>query len=331
MLFTNGRFSLRGVDAGRPAGPMTADGQGSGRMPAARGAGAEDYRAAAWCGAPPIAATPDGTDWRLWWWTAVAWAGTGHYARARAALVRGERLAGTDRAARALLSSTIGSIERQLGRHDRGAVADGRALALLGAESAGESITMVAARADALTGLAADLLGRADAAGAERALARVDAVVAAATAAGTAHASPGRVLDTGPVVDGDGLWRARLRRHWVGAETAMVAGRGADALAHAAAAQRLAAAGPSPRHRIKSVLIAAAADAAGGEADRAAAGARQVADRAREHGLWPLRWAATLLLQAVAPDAQVDADRRACERHLAHIGGRFRLLGEVDR
>lgn len=293
--------------------------------------GTEDYRDAAWRGTAPVAAAPLGHRWQPWWWTAVAWAGTGHYARSRAALERGARLACTDPAGRALLASTAGSIQRQLGRHDRGAADDGRALAALGPARPGESITVVGARADALTGLAADLLGRADTAGAERLLAGVDALLADADAAGTGAAECAAAGDIGPVVDGDGLWRARLRRHWVGAETAMVAGRAGDARAHAAAARVLAEAGPSPRHRLKTALIGGAAAAASGDIAEASDAARSVSDAAREHGLWPLRWAATLLLQAVAPDPQVETERIACERRLARIGGRFRLLGEVGR
>lgn len=310
---------------------MTARDDGARRAVPTGGIGAEDYRVAAWCGAAPIAVAPSGARWQPWWWTAVAWAGAGHYARARAALERGARLARADPAGRALMASTAGSIQRQLGRHDRGAACDGRALAALGPARPDESIAVVGARADALTGLAADLLGRADTTGARRLLQQVDTLLTAAASAETGDAAPAATGDIGPVVDGDELWRARLRRHWVGAETAMVAGRAADACDHAAAARVLAEAGPSPRHRIKTALIGAAAAAASGDTAEAAAAARRVADASHAHGLWPLRWAATLLLQAVAPDPQVDADRIACEQHLARIGGRFRLLGEADR
>ncbi len=304
---------------------------GARRAAPTEAAGPQDYRATAWSGAPPIAAAPLGRRWEPWWWTAVAWAGTGHYTRSRAALERGARLARADPAGRSLLASTAGSIQRQLGRHDRGAAEDGRALAALGPARTGESVLIVGARADALTGLAADLLGRADTAGAERLLVRVDALLDAADSAGTRAGRAAGAGDVGPVVGGDGLWRARLRRHWVGAETAMVAGRAGDARAHAATARELAEAGPSPRHRIKTDLIGGAAAAASGDTAAAAAAARRVSDASADRGLWPLRWAATLLLQAVAPDPQVEADRIACERHLARIGGRFRLLGESGR
>src|SRR5699024_8864748 len=100
---------------------MTAMSDGARRAAPTEAAGPQDYRATAWSGAPPIAAAPLGRRWEPWWWTAVAWAGTGHYARSRAALERGARLARADPAGRSLLASTAGSIQRQLGRHDRGA------------------------------------------------------------------------------------------------------------------------------------------------------------------------------------------------------------------
>lgn len=289
------------------------------RRPAA--AELTDYRAAAWAGAPPVAAAPGpDADWRCWWWTAIAWSGVGHYARAQAALARARRAApmGAPVPA-ALVAATTGSLHRQRGRHDRGAVADGYALArvgIVGPEPV--SVAVLAARADALTGLAADLLGRADAAGAELLLARIDRLLAAGI-------DPGLPIDdsadTGPVVEGDPLWRARLRRHWVGAETAMVAADAETALEHAHAAAAIVAAGPSPRHRIKTELIGGAAAAVAGQTDLAAAAADRVREQARAHGLLPLQWAALALLEATAPTPGGVTEKQECERLLGERGG----------
>ena len=236
------------------------------------------------------------------WWRAVAHGGLGYYARAEADLDRLRR-AGRDGElgvlGLSLAASTRASLLRQMGKHAVAAEFDGRALALAAAGGAG----MLQARADALTGLAADSLGRADHRGARRLL------EACATELGDAG------------VAGSLLWRARLRLLWVRAETAMTAGDADAALAHADAAKQLAASVASERHQVKTLLIGAAAAAVSGQAALSATRAEEVLERARRAGLLPLRWAACMLLQGLAPSEGTASELDRCEAELRRRGG----------
>ncbi|WP_280432719.1 hypothetical protein, partial [Nocardia brasiliensis] len=183
------------------------------------------------------------------WYRAVILGGQGCYAAARAEL----RIIGgasTDPVLLSLAASTTGSLLRQLGWHTRAAAYDGRAAALVSARSLGDLADPVHARfpaaeaiCDALTGLAADALGTGRLALSWRLLQRVDELL------------PGGELG----------WRPALRRHWVGAETALAAGLVEPARRSAAAGLELAEDSPSVRHRVKSRLLVAAAPPAGGE------------------------------------------------------------------
>ncbi len=128
---------------------------------------------------------------------------------------------------------------------------DGRALAL----AAGDP----EAGADALIGLAADALGVGRFAAAATLLARADALLASPQLR--------RLPDRLPV-----------RRRWVAAEFAMARGEGDAAVRHAGEAVELAAAmaAASPRHRVKSDVVLAAALCCAGNTERA----RAVADAA---------------------------------------------------
>ncbi|WP_280406524.1 hypothetical protein, partial [Nocardia brasiliensis] len=204
------------------------------------------------------------------WYRAVILGGQGCYAAARAEL----RIIGgasTDPVLLSLAASTTGSLLRQLGWHTRAAAYDGRAAALVSARSLGDLADPVHARfpaaeaiCDALTGLAADALGTGRLALSWRLLQRVDELL------------PGGELG----------WRPALRRHWVGAETALAAGLVEPARRSAAAGLELAEDSPSVRHRVKSRLLVAAPPAAAGDHDRSrehAAGHR-LSDR---HGVAP--------------------------------------------
>ncbi|WP_167472253.1 hypothetical protein [Nocardia arthritidis] len=144
------------------------------------------------------------------------------------------------------------------------------------------------AACDALTGLAADALGTGRLALARRLLWR-----------------SGELL----LVD-ETRWRAWIRWHWVCAETAL-AGGSPVALAHAEAAMALAERAPSVRHRVKSRLLVAAANAAAGQPDRAAALAETVAVDCARHELLPLRWAAAMLRAGLGPGS--DANRAGAD------------------
>lgn len=245
------------------------------------------------------------------WYRAVILGGQGRYAAARAQL----RIIGGNSADPVMLSlaaSTEGSLLRQLGWHARAAAYDGRAAALVSALALGDRAAADPARypfpaadaiCDALTGLAADALGTGRLALSWRLLDRVD-----------------RVLGAGELG-----WRPAVRRHWVGAETALAAGLAAQAGELAAAALELAERGPSVRHQVKSRLLVAAAAAAAGEHDRSRALAEQVGAQCREHGLLPLRWASAMLRAGLAvPGAAAEAED--CAATIARRGGRFRPM-----
>ncbi|MEW5811448.1 MAG: hypothetical protein AB1925_18560 [Actinomycetota bacterium] len=243
-------------------------------------------------GAWPLAtaATPEAL-----WLRAVAAGGQGRYAAADADLDQLLRTrVGGPLASLAL--STRGSFRRQLGWHDRARSFDGAAWRL----SEGRGV----AGADALIGLAADALGVGRFAASERALARAADLVS--TAAST---------------------RLPIRLAWVSAELAMARGE-ATALGHAERAVALAAQTPSVRHRIKSLLVRAAARCASGEVDAARADGDRVLAQAAEHCLIPLRWAAAALLTGIGSaefsEGQITEIRRSCAETVIRRGGVWR-------
>ncbi|WP_082032361.1 hypothetical protein [Nocardia vulneris] len=243
------------------------------------------------------------------WYRAVILGGQGRYAAARVEL----RIIGgasTDPVLLSLAASTTGSLLRQLGWHARAAAYDGRAAALVSARALGDRADPAHSRfpaaeaiCDALTGLAADALGTGRLALSWRLLQRVDELL------------PGGELG----------WRPALRRHWVGAETALAAGLVEPARRDAAAALELAEHSPSVRHRVKSRLLVAAAAAAANEHDRSRELAEQVGAQCREHGLLPLRWASAMLRAGLSvPGAAAEAED--CAATIVRRGGRFRPM-----
>ncbi|ANY07457.1 hypothetical protein [Pseudonocardia sp. HH130630-07] len=171
------------------------------------------------------------------WAAAVALGGTGHYAAAAAVLDRLRRDPGVGPAVRAHAGVTRASHLRQLGGHRLAEPLDAAALALArpvaGDRGQPWGTGATAAVGDALTGLAADAVGRADARTAAALLARAEPWCGPA---GT---------------------RCRIRYDWVAAETALVAGDPAGALAAADAAVAGAVALGSARHLLKSGLVRA--------------------------------------------------------------------------
>lgn len=275
------------------------------------------------------------------WWRAVALGGAGHYAAARTALHR-LSAATTDPVLLSLAASTQGSLLRQLGRHQRAAGYDGRAAALvLPAVSTavpqrphpgpaepvvpapggyGDRPDPLEAAADALIGLAADALGVGRTALSARLLDRCTALLdrPASDSGGAGTGRPGRP-------------RARVRLHWVRAETALADGLGAAALTEAEAALTLAERGPSVRHHIKSRLLVAAAASAAGQPDRARALADRIDEECRAAGLVPLRWACAMLrggLAATSGDRDTaTSDAAACRALISRRGGLIRHPG----
>ncbi|WP_109525502.1 hypothetical protein [Nocardia aurea] len=267
------------------------------------------------------------------WLRAVVLGGQGRYAAARAQL-RSIRGTTSDPTVLSLVASTEGSLLRQLGWHARASMADGRALAHLSAEplvsgsnpvdtapstvSSGKRGVLgptasptaadfavpdrAAALCDALTGLAADALGTGRTDLATRLLGR------AANSLDAAHP------------------RAMIRWHWVSAETALAQGRPEPASAHAAAGLAAAERCPSIRHRVKSLLLVAAAAMTRGDLAAAAEAADEVATRCREHELLPLGWACAMLRTGLS-DASAAEEAARYGTAIARRGGHFRPPG----
>lgn len=248
------------------------------------------------------------------WLRAVALGGTGRYAAAGAGLDELDRR-GTDDVLRSLALSTKASHLRQAGRHDLAVGADARALML--AEScaapidAAGDVVRIAARCDALTGLAADDLGRGMFGAADRLLDRVQGTLAVRNASSAAD---------------DWIWAGRpeLRLHWVRAELAMFTGDPERAIRHARTASEISQSSPSVRHRIKTDLIGAAAAATTGNVEAATAGALRVTDQAARFGQLPLQWAAAKLLDGIGAGEQWSGRAEELRHELARWGGGMR-------
>lgn len=238
-----------------------------------------------------IPAAPD--PWATWF-RAVALGGAGRYAAAAAELGRLD-VTGVDDVLRSFALSTRAAHRRQAGRHHHAVADDARALFLAAGKPRADPTPDVAERrtaalCDALTGLAADNLGRGMFGASGRLLDRVD-----------------QILETrGRGTDRDWLWggRTELRSHWVRAELAMFAGDPAGAGRHAREAEAMTAACPSIRHVIKTDLIAAAAAATAGDVRQAGERASRVTDQAIEFGQLPLEWAAAKLLDGIGAGEQ---------------------------
>lgn len=250
--------------------------------------------------------SPAGDLWSAWY-RAVALGGAGRYAAAGAELDRIDR-ASTDDVLRSFAASTKAAHLRQAGRHDLAVGEDARALVLASGrtprDGISDDVVANAARCDALTGLAADDLGR-GMFGASRLL--LDRV-RAGLAVGKAPA--------------DWVWTGRpeLRLRWVEAELAMYTGDPARAIEHARVASEIAQNCPSVRHRIKTDLIGAAAAATAGDISTATARALQVSDEAARFGLLPLHWAAAKLLDGIGAGAQWPGVVAALGRELSRWG-----------
>jgi hypothetical protein len=243
----------------------------------------------------PSAGTP-----RQLWLRAVGAGGQGRYGSARNDLTTLLRSAPADRLA-SLAHSTQASFLRQLGWHRLARGWDGRALALAGADPE--------AAADALIGLAADALG-------------VGRLAAAATLLSRAE----------PIVAQAPQHRLLVRRAWVAAELAMVAGDGAAAVRNAEVAVELAATtvdgSVSARHCAKSDVVLAAALCSAGAVDRARTVGEVTLELTGRLGLVPLRWAVACLLvdlvdtgSPTRPITELCDIRDECARQVQHWGG----------
>jgi tetratricopeptide (TPR) repeat protein len=169
-------------------------------------------------------------------------------------------------------SSTIASIQRQLGRHSIARESDLGALDLSG--GTGE------AAFDALLGLASDAVGLDDADEAVARLAEAEAAL------------PGQ---------GDEWWRQRVRLGWVRAEVAMLEGQPEEAGTYAHEAVQRAENSRAPRHVAKGLLLLGLAQVTEGS-DEAATTLRRSATFAESLGCLPLVWPSRALLGALVAD-----------------------------
>lgn len=208
------------------------------------------------------------------WVAAVALGGQGRYARAASLLLGLLHDPAAPRVVAAHAAVTLASHRRQLGGHAAARRFD--ALGLRFATGALPAPGARAARADALTGLAADALGTGDLHGSRELLTRATAACAA--------------------VDPAEADRCAIRAGWVAAELALAGGDPLAASRAADAAVARAAGSRSSRHRVKSAIVAgvsraaARPDTAPGvllELDALAALALRL-------GLLPLHWPAAL-------------------------------------
>lgn len=234
----------------------------------------------------------DRTDPGAVWARAVVLGGQGRYAAAETLLCGLRTGPGVPVAVRAHAAVSRASHLRQLGVHGRATAFDAAA-ARLARPVAGdrpprpgtdrEGTGPAAALGDALAGLAADAIGRWDAATAERMV--------------------GRAAAWCGVPDGDAppVSRTAVRWLWVRAETSLLTGDAAGAVRASGTARALAGDFGSLRHLLKSRLVHAVARAVAGEPDPDELDA--IADDAGAAALLPLRWAA---LQA-AGDTVADA------------------------
>lgn len=246
--------------------------------------------AAAFHGAPAegVAAlgSPDapggGTDGR--WLLGVCLGALGRYEPARRALEP------FDGRPDSLCASTRASHLRQLGWHGEAEELDQVAL-----RHADRSAHPCTARVDALVGLVADAVGRADPATARR---RLEAAV--------------EFVGALPETE---YWRAYVRLAWVRAELFLLTGHPDAAYEAAGPAVARSVAASAPRHRAKSLLVLGVAAHLLGrtEAPRLLDAAARQAERL---GLVPLVWPARLVgAQALeALDPQAGARARAAAR-----------------
>ncbi|ALG84175.1 hypothetical protein [Gordonia phthalatica] len=257
-------------------------------------------------GIEPTESTPTAADR---WARAVDLGARGYAAAARTIVDRLLREATVPAAVRSAALATRASLTRQAGGHAIARADDGAAIRAVAGD---HGPWAVAARVDALIGLAADDLGVGDFTASGLLLDR------AAAELGAAESS-----------DWICVGRPRLRLGWVRTELALYTGdpRAAELAANARA---LSVGAPSARHRIKTDLIAAAASAAAGDIGHAADEAQRLAAACRTAGLLPLEWAAQTMVAGLRPAAIGDRPPDRLQEDLRRLGMAFRALPSSD-
>lgn len=212
------------------------------------------------------------------WMAAVALGGQGRYAAAAALLQRLLVDPTVPPGTAAHAAVTLASHRRQQGGH---------ALAR-GADALGLSLATAALRAPGA-------VPEPDAAGTDPLAARIDALVGlAADAVGTAAPDVAqRLLDrAAQEAAGHGSWRLAVRIGWVRAELALLRGRHGDAVAPAETALERARGAGAARHGVKSAIIHTVACAAAGAipVDEALTRLDVATVDCERFGLLPLLW-----------------------------------------
>lgn len=213
------------------------------------------------------------------WILGVCLGALGRYGDAATILCPGGEPAGS------LAASARASHLRQLGRHAEAEPLDRHAESL--ADAAPDPL---AARADALIGLAADAVGLNRRGEVRDRLTDADRFVT-------------RMADTTG-------WRARIRLQWVHAEAALLLDDPDRATHHAGAALREARVARAPRHETKSLLVLGVAQAAISP-DTALTSLDRSARRASALGLLPLVWPARLVRSRVLERVSVGTSEAA--------------------
>lgn len=183
----------------------------------------------------------------------------------------------------ALAAATIGSVQRQLGRHAVAQGYDETALDLATDTDEG--------RFDALLGLAADAVGLGDGASAAQRLEEARQVVGQRPQ----------------------WWRQRVRFGWVEAELALLGNQPEQADQAATAAVELAERSGAPRHVAKGLLFSGVAQIEAGRSDEAAATLRRAARLAESLGTVPLQWPVRAVLGALLAGTAPEDSARSLE------------------
>jgi hypothetical protein len=215
------------------------------------------------------------------WYVAVALGGQGRYAAAAAVLEPLLVGPGVPVAVAAHAAITLAAHRRQLGGHAAARRYDALGLRLASSVACDPAADLygsglLAARVDALVGLAADAVGTGAPACAQRLLDTAESL-----------------LRAGGV--GGGEWRPVVRLGWVRAELALVRGDAAGAVEPARRALECARSAGSVRHVLKSrIVFTVAAAVAGAEPAAAVVELDAAAAEAERAGLLPLVWPARL-------------------------------------
>lgn len=268
------------------------------------------------------------------WYVAVALGGQGRYAAAAAVLEPLLVRPGVPVAVAAHAAVTLAAHRRQLGGHVAARPYDALGLRLACSVRDDAHGCLLAARVDALVGLAADAVGTGAPETALRLLDRANELLERANALVSVNAAPGQsdCAAVGDEARSNWSWRPSVRLGWVRAELALVRGDAVGAVEPARTALERARAAGSVRHALKSRIVLAVADAvAGADPTKAVAELDAAAESAEQYGLLPLVWPARLAAADLldhgatpAPDANDGVTKISQKAVSDRVGGAAR-------